>query len=162
MSQNRLVLFMMLLMGVLMGCGLSPDAAPPPDTITVEDAQALLHEAVDYAQAGDVEALCGMGGSVSICERALEDAGGLDAVPQSAPTVVDSHIFPAVENSTGGRVLVLEGQDGLGRPYRTDFLVFYIGDGEELAVFMPVYWSGIGMQPITEPETITASPAPWP
>ncbi|MGH2543968.1 MAG: hypothetical protein ACRDIB_14295, partial [Ardenticatenaceae bacterium] len=94
--------------------------------------------------------------------RSYDEAGGFDAIPQTAPAVVDSRIILATENSTGGRVLVLEGTDGLGRPYRSDFLVFYPLDSEEPAAFMPVYWSGIGIQSGAERDTISAPPTPSP
>jgi hypothetical protein len=58
----------------------------------------------------------------------------------------------------GGRVLVVCGVTGLGRPYRTEMLVFY--DGGELGAIEPIYWSGmgIGRRPVTEPAPGPADP----
>lgn len=139
----------LLVLSILFGCALIP--RPAADTIEEAEAKRVLDQAVTFAGAGDADALCGMGGSIPICERFLRDVGGIRTVPHQAPRVTGSYIRPDTEQSVGGRVLVVEGVDSEAKPYRTEFLVFY--NGGRLVPYLPVYWSGISMgnDGMTEP-----------
>ncbi|MDP9352874.1 MAG: hypothetical protein M3P51_15240 [Chloroflexota bacterium] len=116
--------------------------------ITVETATSVLRRAEAHAQARDFEALCNMGDAVSMCQHWLRDVRGAASVPVQPPEIVRTYLIPSstTQNgtSTGGRVLVLKGIDGLGRAYTTEFLVFDAGSHGPAALH-PVYWSGIRM-----------------
>ncbi len=124
------------------------DHSTAQEAITVETATSVLHRAEAHAQARDFEALCNMGGAVSMCQHWLRDVGGAASVPAQPPEIVRTYLIPpsTTQNgtSTGGRVLVLKGIDGLGRAYTTEFLVFDAGSHGPAALH-PVYWSGIRM-----------------
>lgn len=124
------------------------------EEVSVEEATSLLNQAVACAQARDFDKLCDLGGSKGICRSQLELAGGEQAVPAEPPEIVDTYLLPTVHlkwggEIVGGRVLVVEGVDGLGKPYRTEFFVFWTGGDwglkKELAVTNVVYWSGFGI-----------------
>ena len=129
---------------VVMACG----SRRAPETITVDEANELLARAEALAKAQDLDALCGMGGSVLLCERFWRNSLEWAGVPEEPPEITESYILPNRPlpggQSTGGRVLVLEGVDGQGRPYQTDFLVFDAGS-YGLVPYNPVYWSGMNI-----------------
>jgi hypothetical protein len=121
------------------------------EEVSVEEATSLLYHAVAYAQVRDLDKLYELAGSKGICRSQWELAGGEQAVPDEPPEIVDTYLLPTVHLkrggwSLGGRVLVVKGVDGLGRPYQTDFFVFWTGGDwglkKELAVVNGVYWSG--------------------
>jgi hypothetical protein len=140
------------------------------EEISVEEATSLLNQAVAYAQARDLDKLCELAGSKGICRHQWEWAGGECAVPDEPPEIVDTYLLPTVQlknghKSVGGRVLVLEGVDGLGKPYRTEFFVFRSGDSglAGLAVTNVIYWSGYGIaQPNEDGWMTTGHPNPRP
>jgi len=122
------------------------------EEVSVEEATSLLYHAVAYAQVRDLDKLCDLCSSNGICRHQWEDAGGGQAVPAEPPEIVDTYLLPTVRlksggKAPGGRVLVLEGVDGLGKPYRTEFFVFRSRDSglNGLAVINGVYWSGYGI-----------------
>ncbi|MEX0761348.1 MAG: hypothetical protein WD208_08515 [Dehalococcoidia bacterium] len=120
------------------------------ESITLEEASAILESAHDSSVQQDLEALCDLGGSVLNCERAWRDLGEWAAVsPGASPTVASSRVLPDQDLgngsvSRGGRLLVVEGTDGLGREFSTDFLVFD-SSGGKLVALNPVYWSGVSV-----------------
>lgn len=119
----------------------------PLREISVEEAESVLNKAVIYVTSGDLDKLCDLGGSVVIYQQTWRDAGGWDTVPQQSPDIVETYLIPTKDigngsQSTGGRVLVLEGINGRGQPYRTEFLVFDSGS-HGLAALNAIYWSGI-------------------
>jgi hypothetical protein len=139
------------------------------EEVSVEEATSLLYHAVAYAQVRDLDKLCDLCSSNGICRHQWEDAGGGQAVPAEPPQIVDTYLLPTVHLKNGGwapggRVLVLEGIDGLGKPYRTEFFVFRSKDSglEGLAVINGVYWSGYGIGQCDEngSVTVTASASP--
>jgi hypothetical protein len=106
----------------------------------VSDAEARAHldRIVAAAQARDWEQFCRLSAAVFNCELELNTAGR-DAVPPVRPTIVESR-FHEKQFSDGstGRVLVVEGTDGRGRPYRTEVMVSrYEG---HLEATNAVYW----------------------
>jgi len=125
--------------------------------VNVEEAIGILNQAIACARSGDLDKLCDLGGSRGICRHQWVSAGGEQAVPVEPPEITDTYLLPAVQlqsggRAVGGRVLVLEGVDGLGRTYRTEFYVFrsrHSGLGG-LAVTNVVYWCGYGIDQCDE------------
>lgn len=135
------------------------------EEIGVEEATSLLNQAVAYAQARDLDKLYELAGSRGICRSQWELSGGQEAVPDESPEIVDTYLLPTVHlknggEAVGGRVLVVEGVDGLDKPYRTEFFVFRSEDCglDGLAVTNVIYWSGYGIaQPNEDGWATTAS-----
>lgn len=136
------------------------------EEVSVEEATSLLNRAVAYAQVRDLDKLCDLAHSKLMCQHQWEDAGGGQAVPAEAPEIVDTYLLPTVHlkrggRASGGRVLVLEGVDGLGKSYRTEFFVFWTTDDwglkKELAVINEVYWSGYGIGQYDEDGSCTTA-----
>jgi hypothetical protein len=71
------------------------------------------------------------------CERAFERAGGIKAMPTTAPDVAGVR-----DGGEATTVLVLCGTDAKGNPYRTDFPVHYEKQNGDLFAVIPVFWSG--------------------
>jgi hypothetical protein len=140
------------------------------EEVSVEEATSLLNRAVAYAQARDLDKFYGIAGSQGICRSQWELAGGQEAVPDEPPEIVDTYLLPTVHlknggKAVGGRVLVLEGVDGLGRPYRTEFFVFRSRESglDGLAVTNVIYWSNYGIaQPNEDGTMTTGHPNPRP
>ncbi len=139
------VVFLAGLRSVLSG----GDGGAVQEAITLETATSVLRRAEVHAQARDFDALCNMGGSVLMCRRWLRDVGGPASVPSQAPEIVSTYLIPTTVTqggtSTGGRVLILKGVDGLEQTYTTEFLVFDAGSHGPVPLH-PVYWSGIRMR----------------
>jgi hypothetical protein len=140
------------------------------EEVSVEEATGLLNQAVAYAQARDLDKLYDIAGSEGICRSQWELAGGGQAVPAEPPEIVDTYLLPTVHlkwggRIVGGRVLVVEGIDGLGKPYRTEFFVFWSGGNwglKELAVTNVIYWSGYGIAQVNEDGSMTTALSPSP
>jgi hypothetical protein len=140
------------------------------EEVSVEEATSLLNQAVACTQARDLAKLCELAGSKGICRSQWELAGGEQTIPDEPPEIVDTYLLTTVhlkngDKAVGGRVLVLEGVDGLGKPYRTEFFVFRSGDSglERLAVTNVIYWSGYGiLQPNEDGSMTTGHPNPRP
>lgn len=134
------------------------------EEVSVREATNLLNQAVAYAQARDLDRLYDISGSQGICRSQWELSGGEQAVPDEPPEIVDTYLLPAMHLNNGcvavgGRVLVVEGVDGLGESYRTEFFVFRSRDSglDGLAVTNVVYWSGYGIaQPNEDGSATTA------
>jgi hypothetical protein len=107
----------------------------------VADAEArrYLDRIVAAAQARDWEKLCHLSAAMFNCRLEL-DTAGRDALPPGPPTIVESRFHQKqVPDGATGRVLVVEGTDGRGRPYRTEVMVSrYEG---HLDATNAVYWS---------------------
>jgi len=132
------------------------------EEVNVEEATRLLNQAIAYAQARDLDKLYELAGSKGICRSQWELAGGEQAVPDESPEIVETYLLPTVhlkngDRAVGGRVLVVEGVDGLGKLYRTEFFVFRSGDSGlgGLAVTNVIYWSGYGILQPNEDGTMT-------
>jgi len=153
------------------GCGKTTASNENNWEVSVEEATSVLNQAVAYAQARDLEKLGVLAQDKSMTREAWESAGGWETVPAEPPKIVDTYLLPTVQlkngsQATGGRVLVLDGVNGLGKPYRTEFLVFR-SDGpdsglEGLAVINVVYWSGICIGQYNEDGSVTTGPCPSP
>ena len=134
--------------------------------VNVEEAMSVLNQAVTYAQARNLDELCGLSGSKLMCQHQWEWAGGGQAVPDDPPEIADTYLLPTVHlksggRAVGGRVLVLEGVDGLSNHYRTEFLVFRSGGDwgldQKLAVINVIYWSGASIGQVNEDGTVTTA-----
>lgn len=139
------------------------------EEVSVEEATSLLNQAVAYAQGRDLDKLCELAGSKGLCQSQWELAGGGQAVPAEPPEIVDTYLLPTVRlkwggRIVGGRVLVVEGLDGLGKPYQTEFFVFRSRDSglNGLAVTNVVYWSGYGISQCNEDGSWTTALSPGP
>jgi hypothetical protein len=140
------------------------------EEVSFEDATSLLNQAVAYAQERDFDKLYEIAGSKGICRSQWQLAGGEQAVPDGPPEIVDTYLLSTVHlkngnDAVGGRVLVVEGVDGLGRPYRTEFFVFRSRDSglDGLAVTNVIYWSNYGIaQPNEDGTMTTGHPNPRP
>lgn len=139
--------------------------------VSIEESMSVLSQAVTYAQARDIDRLCDLSASKLMCQHQWEWAGGGQAIPAEPPEIVDTYLLPTVHlksggKSPGGRVLVVEGVDGLDKPYRTEFFVFRSGGDwgldQKLAVINVVYWSDASIgQPNEDGSCITVlSPSP--
>jgi hypothetical protein len=154
------------------GCGNTTASNEETWQVSVEEATSVLNQAVAYAQAHDLEKLGDLAGDKSMTRENWELAGGWEAVPAEPPVIVDTYLLPTkhFENglqATGGRVLVLEGVDGLGKHYRTESLVFRSDDPdysglEGLAVINVIYWSGTGIGQYNEDGSVTTELRPSP
>ena len=118
--------------------------------ISIQEATNVLNQTVEYAINHNLDGLCSMGGAVSMCRTLWEYAGEWDAVPTQSPEINDTYLLPEKDlgNGTytvGGRILVLEGIDGLGKPYKTEFLVFNNSETGELSALYPVYWANLSI-----------------
>jgi hypothetical protein len=96
-----------------------------------------------------------MGASMIMTKQQLADAGGWNSLPTQPPKVIGTYVIEPQKinggTSLGGRVLVLEGTDGLGKKYSTDFLVTLNLSSKDVIVQYPIYWTGIKIeQPNTE------------
>ncbi|MEO0248156.1 MAG: hypothetical protein ABIN58_01180 [candidate division WOR-3 bacterium] len=143
--------------------------SPPHGEIGINEARAILDQAVSYAQARNLGGLCQLGGSANMCQHQFTSAGGWVTVPSEHPEIADIYYLPTKHfkngfQATGGRVLVLEGINGVGETYRTDFLVFETDDpgagSEGLAVINVVYWSGFGIAQPNDNGTVTTGRTP--
>lgn len=136
-----------LLAAILLG-GCSTTTRDPA-TISVDEALTVLKQAELHARAGDVDAFCRITiQSRDTCEHQLRTAGGFAAIPEESPTVVQSYVVPDTKLKAGGiaqggRMLVLEGKNGLGQPYHMEFLVFDQGDNQLVSLVAP-YWFNSG------------------
>lgn len=103
-------------------------------------ARGVLVQAVGMVQEGRLDELCTIAAQdATTCEDSLAEIGEL--VPQDPPVVVCAYPLPSTGPMRGGTILVVEGQDGLGEPYRSEFPVY--DDGRSVVALDPVYWGGL-------------------
>jgi hypothetical protein len=113
---------------------------------------------VTAAQEKDFDALCRLNASQGTCEFDMRVAcrppagGPIDpgkkvllewcqaAVPAQTPKIVSSAHREGHSGSVSGRLLVVAGTDGYGRPYETEVLVFR--DKRSYKATHAVFWSG--------------------
>ena len=130
----------LVLLCVLVSACMSANSLP-----SRAEAEGLLDRIVSLAQHGDFAGLCNLGDGN--CWTNLE-AAGRDAVPSLPPRVVATWVMSGSSTgpgagTVGGRVLVLCGTDGRGRPYRSEMLVFR--DGSALRAINPVFWDNMAI-----------------
>jgi len=109
--------------------------------VTEAEARAHLDRAVRAALAHDFDGMCALNGSVFNCRTDL-DAGDRDTVPTAAPTTVAArYTEKQSDDGTPGWILTVTGQNGRGKPYSTEVMVFRDHEGN-LAAINIVWWSG--------------------
>jgi hypothetical protein len=118
-------------------------------SVSEDQARRYLGRMVAAAQAKDFEALCELNGAVGNCRRTLDTAcdpstappaiSCKETVPADPPTVVTSRNSPG--DGYAGRILLVRGVDGAGKPYETEVLVFR-ENRRSLKAVNSVYWSG--------------------
>jgi hypothetical protein len=120
--------------------------------VTDSEAKAYLNRIVAAAGHRDFEALCRLNGAVTNCRHQLEV--GCDDTPFNPPTVSCKETVPSqapavvvsrdhkkdTPDGTSGRILVISGTDGLGRPYKSELMVFRESRHHFKAI-NAVYWS---------------------
>lgn len=113
---------------------------------SISEAKAVLAQVIGYVEMADLEGLSKLETS-SMVEHALDAVGGFSTAPTEPPTIVDTSIMPTVKckggQLTGGRILVLEGVDNLGRSYHSEMLVYR--EPGELRVINSIYWTNSGI-----------------
>lgn len=138
----------LLLWGLVsLASGSHPDQPAP---VSHQEALGVLRRAVDMVQSGRSSALCeALGAAEHFCFTWLVEEGLALSAPLVEPAVVASHTISAQPGYPMGRVLVLEGVDGHGNPFRTDFLVVrtFGAAGGRLAAPYPIYWRGTKVLP---------------
>jgi hypothetical protein len=108
--------------------------------VTQAEARRYLDRIVAAAQRQDWDAMCALNGAPYNCRVQLEQVG-TDSVPTDPPTIVSNRYSPKKgRDDTAGRILVVVGTDGKGRPYRTEVMVFRENRYHFKAI-NAVYWS---------------------
>jgi hypothetical protein len=128
--------------------------------VSDEAARSYFERIVAAAQAKDFDALCRLNSSVGTCEFELrnicpENFGSgpapsfpqgealkqvcRESVPPEPPEIVASRHHPSRGDYVGGRMLVVRGVDGRGKPYETEVLIFR--DKRSYKAIHAVFWS---------------------
>ncbi len=135
---------LILLLATLVVSGIACNHTESPE-VSMDEATAMLDEVVACAQAHDLECLGKLADDMSMTRIHWESAGGWETLPAEPPTVVGSRLLPTVPingaHYVGGRLLVLEGIDGLGKPYHSEGLVFRNKGG--LSMINTIYWGNM-------------------
>jgi hypothetical protein len=147
-SSTALVLLCML---VMLGGVACTGNGKQSDDISIEQATDLLNHAVEYATSRDLDKLCSLSSSSLMCRTQWKDAGEWAGVPAEPPQIIDTYLVPTKKvgngmTQQGGRLLVVSGIDGRGKPYRTEMLVFSGGWLHGLSAMNVVYWSGVSIK----------------
>lgn len=138
------------LLAVASGCGGDDESDQYWSLVipTREEAGEALNRAVELAQMGDFEALCEDAATApGLCEDLVPAQAG--AVPEERPQV-KCHLPRQAMGNNGelnpaGRILVLEGHDANGEPYRSEMFAQYHNDGEDVRLMMPLWWTPMGV-----------------
>jgi hypothetical protein len=138
------------LLAVVTGCGGDDESDLYWSLVipTREEAGEALDRAVELAQAGDFEALCEETATApELCEGMVPPEA--EAVPDEWPEV-KCHLPRQAIGHNGqlnpaGRILVLEGRDANGEPYRSEMSAQYHHDGEDVRLMMPLWWTSMGV-----------------
>jgi hypothetical protein len=134
---------------------------------------------VAAAQAKDFEELCRLNSSVGTCEFELrgvcpENFGSgpapvfpqgealiqacRESVPPEPPEIVSSRDQPGRAGYVGGRMLVVRGTDGRGKPYETEDLI--IRDKRSYKAVHAVFWSNDKFEELGPDGSVEVRPEP--
>lgn len=120
--------------------------------VSEAEARRYLDRIVEAAEKKDLEAVCHLNGAVANCRHQLDrgcdetpfDASKVlckDTVPKEPPRVESTRYHEKdTSDGTPGRILVVSGVDGLGRPYKSEIMVFRENRYNFKAI-NAVYWS---------------------
>src|SRR5581483_3663073 len=110
--------------------------------VSEAEARGYFSKAVDAVQRKDFDGLCRLNSSYGTCHTELQnycpesfpdlhfpegeelDRACREAAPTDPPIFVRSCYWPPKNGGVGGRVLVVRGVSGRGKPYETEVLVF--------------------------------------
>lgn len=129
-------LALVLLLG---GCSDDEDAAQP---VTEGEAKVAMASLASTAAKRSVSAM------EELCELSLDDCSGMSSAVLSAPESAPGDDEPPTilcsrAAGSGAWMLVVEGQDGLGRPYTSQ--VVFGRDHDRVATLRePAFWLGVG------------------
>lgn len=148
---SRTVLALGLVLATGMGCGGGDEDSDRNWSRVVptrEEAEEALTRAVELALEGDFEALCEEAATApGLCEGFLP--ADAETVPNEWPEVTCHLPRQAIDRNGGfnpaGRILVLEGHDANGEPYRSEVFARYDDDGEDVRLLMPIWWTSMGV-----------------
>ena len=131
----RLILVTFAAALLLSGC--AGDGGGGEEALTQEQAEALLADFYDLAQAKDRAKFCGHDRvySVNMCENHWEWAGGPESVPAERPRILET------KEDKDLLALRICGTDGLSRPYQGDFVIERMED--RIVSPLPVFWEGV-------------------
>lgn len=135
--------------------------------VSEAEARRYLDRMVAAAQARDFEVLCRLNGAALNCERMLDTGcdpstappaiSCKETVPPEPPEVVATRNSPG--DGYAGRILVVRGVDGAGKPYETEVLVFR-ENRRSLKATNSVYWSGATIIEDEDDTPVRTSPGP--
>lgn len=121
-----------------MWLALRADGDDRDDVPTETEARAYFDRIVVAAMADDFDQLCALNGAEFNCRQQLEMAGE-GSRPPEPPAVVGSRVHEKqFSDGTPGRILIVEGTNGLGKSYRSEVLVFR--EGSDLEATNAVFW----------------------
>lgn len=142
--------------------------------VTDAEARGYFAKAVNAVEHKDFDALCRLNSSYGTCHAELQhecpesfpdlhlpEGEELEqvcrqAAPTGPPTILRSCYWPAKNGRVGGRILVVQGVNGRGKPFETEVLVFR--DARSFKSQHTVYWSGSKFSDSKSGEPIVASP----
>lgn len=125
-----------LLAVVLASC--SNEASPA--AVSEQEARDLLRAVAADVRDNGPEAACTHAATQANCRQLLADSGAPGVEP---PSVACALRVMADGDRVRGVLLVTEGMDDTGSPYRSQFLA--IGTEDGVRAQNPVYWSGVGV-----------------
>ena len=127
---------------------------PGVASVTEAEARAYLDRIVVAARVHNFDGMCNLNGAPPNC-RIMLDITGRDRLPADPPRVTQTHYES--EGDTPGWLLVVEGVDGLDKPYSTEVFIFRDDEGN-LKAINAVYWSGATVSDPTGPSSPSHSP----
>jgi hypothetical protein len=131
----------------LVAASCAADHAPPPRPVTSAEARQTVDEMASMAApqtAAAMRRLCALSR-----DRCAGFSGAVLRAPGTAPPAGHPpRVLCDRAAGAGARMVVVEGQDGLGRPYVSQIVLRHDGDGHDgdrvVPVREPAFWLGIG------------------
>ncbi len=139
------------LLFTLVACNLQDEQSPGAVTVSPEEARQFVLEIIDDTLQGRFDRLCQNAVSQNMCHNELQSTVNMQDMASLAPVESPriSNIYPAAianhppsRKSPLGQVVVVEGQDRLGRSFTTEVFVFR--DEGRIVAKNIIWWSGAG------------------